>query len=119
MAREIIHDDGTREVYDDADYVSYSSPVARVVWFLLWVINGLLAIRFLLRLLSANPAAGFTNFIYTVTAPLVRPFVGVIRSTTAGTGVIEWSTLLAMIIYWLVAWAIVRLVTISKPVARF
>ena len=114
----IIDNGVDRNVVDDETYVSYYSPVGRVVWFLLWVINGLLAIRFVLRLLAANPSAGFTNFIYSITSPLVSPFRGVLASTTAGSAVLEWSTLLAMVIYWLLAWAIVRLFTVAKPLAR-
>lgn len=102
---------------DDVEVVSYYSPVARFTWFLLGIVNGLLAIRFVLRAIGANPAAGFTDFIYTITQALVAPFSGVIRSTVSGGAVIEWSTLLAMIVYWLLAWAIVSLVAMSRPTA--
>jgi len=121
MAREIITEDGERAVVDEPSYVSYYSPFARFIWTILGIINALLAIRFLLKLLSANPAAGFTNFIYSITTPLVAPFDGVLRSTVTGTAVFEWFTILAMVIYWLLAWAIVRLFTTasSRPVARY
>lgn len=112
MAREII-------TTDDELPMSYSSPFARFVWFVLGIVNALLAIRFILRALAANPAAGFTNFIYNITHPLVAPFLGVIRSTTSGGAVIEWSTILAMIIYWLLAWAIASLTTLNRPVMRY
>lgn len=104
---------------DDLEEVSYYSPVARFVWFLLGIVNGLLAIRFILRAIGSNPAAGFTDFIYTITQALVAPFEGVIRSTTSGFAVIEWSTLLAMIAYWFVAWAIVSLIGMTRPAMRY
>ncbi|MBX4205295.1 MAG: YggT family protein [Candidatus Doudnabacteria bacterium] len=106
-------------VVDEPSYVSYYSPLARFIWTILGIINALLAIRFILKLLAANPAAGFTNFIYAVTSPLVAPFQGVIRTSSAGGSTFEWFTLLAMVIYWLVAWAIVRLATVSRPMARY
>ena len=115
--------DENRIVYDDAGrdvYYSGYSPFARIIWTILTVINFILGLRFLLRLFSANPAAGFTNAIYNLSAPLINPFLNVIRSTVIpGLGVFEWSTLLAMIVYWLVAYLLVRLFSISRPVARY
>jgi len=35
----------------------------------------------------------------------------------AGT-VFEWTTLLAMLVYWVLAWGIVRLFVMGKPVSR-
>ncbi|HEX5429929.1 MAG TPA: YggT family protein [Patescibacteria group bacterium] len=119
MPREIITDDGDRVLVDDPSYVSYYSPIARVVWTILGIINALLAIRFILRLFGANPGAGFVNFMYSITAPLVAWFTGSIRATSVGTGIIEWSTLLAIAVYWIIAWIITRLVTMSRPVARY
>jgi hypothetical protein len=119
MAREIITDDGDRVVVEDTTYVSYYSPFANLLWTILGILNGILAIRFLLKLFGANPAAGFANFIYTITNPLVRPFVGVVRSTFVGTGIAEWHTIVAMIVYWLIVWAIVRLVTVSRAIPKF
>jgi uncharacterized membrane protein len=119
MAREVINEDGDRVVVDEPSYVSYYSPVARFIWTILGIVNALLAIRFVLKLLGANPAAGFTDFIYTLTSPLVSPFAGVIRTTSAGTNTFEWFTILAMVVYWLLAWAIVRLATVNRPMARY
>lgn len=91
---------------------------AAVVWYILGVVDVLLGLRFLLRLFGANPAAGFTDFIYKATAPLVEPFINVIRSGRIETGIVEWSTLLAMLVYWLLAWAVVRLFFIARPVSE-
>ena len=110
-----IVDETRRDIY----YSSYS-PAARFIWTILTIVNGLLALRFLLKLFAANPAAGFTTGIYNLTAPLVNPFINVIRSSrVSGLGIVEWFTILAMIVYWLIAYALVRLFTISRPVARY
>ena len=90
----------------------------RLIWALLWIVEAILALRFILRLIAANPAAGFTDFIYRVSQPLVAPFVNIVRNSVAtGStgGVVEWFTIIAMIVYWLLAWAIVRLATIDTP----
>lgn len=98
-----------------------SRPLYRgtqVVWYLLGILEALLAFRFVLRLLAANPGAPFTHFIYTITHPFVAPFMAVFNTTSVAGSAFEWTTLLAMIVYWLVALAIVKLLLMSKPVSR-
>lgn len=102
-------------------YSNDSRPLYRgvqVVWYILGLLEVLLAFRFVLRLTGANPAAGFTDFIYSVTAPLVAPFFAVFPRTTVQGSVFEWSTLLAMLVYWLIAWAIIKLFVMGKPVSN-
>jgi len=85
---------------------------ARVIWTLLGIIEAVLGLRFLLKLVAANPTAGFTDFIYSISSPLVEPFINIARNSSAGNGgVIEWFTIIAAIVYWLVAWAIIGLLT--------
>ncbi len=88
----------------------------QVVWYILNLIEALLLFRFVLKLLGANPGAGFTNFIYSVTYPFAEPFVSVFRTSRVAGATFEWTTLLAMLVYWLVAWGIVRLLVMGKPV---
>jgi hypothetical protein len=90
--------------------------ITQVVWFIFGLLEALLAFRFVLRLLGANPAAGFTSFIAIVTQPFVQPFVSVFRTSFVVGSSVEWTTLLAMFVYWLLAWAIVHLVTLGRPV---
>ncbi len=89
----------------------------QIVWYLFDLVEIVLGLRFILKLLGANPAAAFTDFIYSFSGIFVAPFRAVFRSPTVAGSVFEWSTLLAMIIYWIVAWGIVRLVTMNKPVS--
>ena len=94
----------------------------QVVWYILGIIEALLGFRFILRLIAANPAAGFTDFIYTVTQPLVQPFNNIVRVArvegNSATSVIDWNILIAMAVYWLLAWAIVRLFFMGRPVSE-
>ncbi len=97
-----------------------SKPLYRAtqaVWYVLGVIESLLLIRFLLKMFAANPYAGFTDFIYSLTYPFVAPFVGVFNPARVEGSVMEWGTLLAMLIYWLFAWAIIKLFLMGKPVS--
>jgi YggT family protein len=73
------------------------------------LIEALLLIRFVLKALAANAEAGFAQLIYAVTGPLVAPFTGLFGTPQAATGaVLELHTLIAMLIYALVAWLVVR-----------
>lgn len=69
-----------------------------------------LLMRFLLRLLGANPAASFVNWVYENTLPLLDPFRGIFPSTVIdGQFVIEYNTLFALIIYMLLYFLISEL----------
>ncbi len=96
------------------------SYAARVVWTILWVVEAILALRFILRLIGANPAAGFTDFIYRASQPLLAPFLNIVRNNASGTagGIFEWTTLIAMVVYWLLAWAIIRLFFLTTSADR-
>lgn len=97
-----------------------SRPLYRgtqIVWYLLAIIEALLAVRFILRLLQANPRAGFTDFVYSVSGVFSAPFEAVFRNLYVEGSVFEWTTLLAMLVYWLIAIAIVKLFVMGKSVS--
>jgi hypothetical protein len=104
---------------------SYTSPSTKplyrgtqVVWYVLGIIEVLLAFRFILKLLGANAAAGFTSFIYNVTYIFAAPFLSVFRSTRIVEGsVFEWTTLLAMLVYWMIALGIIKLFLMGRTVS--
>ena len=88
---------------------------ARLIWLVAGIIMGFLALRFLLRLLGANPVNGFADFIYGVSGFFAAPFFGLFGTNTILTnGRFEFETLIAIIVYALLAWVIARLVTIGK-----
>jgi len=90
----------------------------QAVWYVAGVIEAILGLRFLLRLIAANPAAGFTDFIYSLSRPFVAPFVNIVKNARLEGSVFDWNTLIAMAVYWLLAWAIVRVFFISRPVGE-
>lgn len=90
----------------------------QVTWYFLGVIETLLAFRFILKLLGANAGAGFTDFIYSLSYVFVTPFRAVFQASQVTTGsVFEWSTLLAMLVYLLIASGLVKLLVMSKSVS--
>lgn len=106
-----VHRDAPVVVHEDEH--TYGATIARrVILYLLDVLIVLLAFRFFLRLLAANPASPFVAFIYAITEPFVFPFRGIFPEIGAAGAVLEWAVLLAMVVYAVVAWGIVRLIWI-------
>lgn len=87
----------------------------RIVWFIVGLINIIIALRFVFLLLGANQGVSFTDFIYSLSAPFVAPFIGIFGQPTYGQSVFEVCSLLAIVIYTLIGWGIVKLITISHP----
>ena len=97
------------------DAVSPAFGIAWVVYVVLGIGVGLLIIRVILKALAAKTGADFTRFIYGITDPLVAPFQGIFATRQAGTGsVFEFSSVVAIVVYALVAWAIVRLAALAS-----
>lgn len=105
----------------DSSYNSSTTkPLFRgtqIIWYVLSLVEILLAFRFVLKLIGANPEAGFTSFIYAITWPFAAPFLAVFPRTTVQGSVFEWTTLLAMLVYWLIAVGIIRLLRMGKTVS--
>lgn len=89
----------------------------QIVWYVLAVLEILLALRFLLKLFAANPQAGFTQFIYVITGFFAAPFFIVFKVSQVQGSIFEWSTLLAMAVYLLIAFMIVKAIIMIKPVS--
>ena len=89
----------------------------QIVWYILGIIEVLLAFRFILKLLGANSAAGFTSFIYSVTHIFATPFLSVFGISKVSGSVFEWTTILAMFVYWVLAIGIIKLFLMGKTVS--
>ncbi|MEX0933602.1 MAG: YggT family protein [Candidatus Paceibacterota bacterium] len=90
----------------------------QIIWYVLAVLETLLSIRFFLKLLGANPEAGFTSFIYTATEIFVAPFTRVFGNTNLDGALAEWGTLLAIVVYWIIALLAIRLLAGSRRVTE-
>jgi YggT family protein len=84
--------------------------VQKGIYLLFGILEGLLAIRFVLALLGANPAAGFAQFIYSITKPFLAPFAGLFGTARSGGNVFDVSPLVALLVYALIAWVLVKAV---------
>lgn len=97
-----------------------SRPLYRgvqLVWYFLYLVETLLAVRFVLKLLGANPGAAFSDLVYSLSYVFTWPFATVFRHDYVQGSIFEWSTLLAMLVYWLLAMAFIKLFVMSKSVS--
>lgn len=107
----------TPDTYTAAGETSASGQglVARIIWYIAGVLLALLAFRFVLALLGANPNNGFANFIYSVSHPFVAPFFSLFGyNLRYGVSRFETFTLVAAAVYAIVGFGLARLVTINK-----
>jgi predicted neutral ceramidase superfamily lipid hydrolase len=92
----------------------------RILWSMLVFLEILLAGRFLLRLIAANPDSGFAMLMYGITGVFVGPFNGLISTPTYGRLSLEVTTLIAMLVYALIFWGIAYVIrmVVDRPSAR-
>lgn len=102
-------------VADSSEVVSTFNPARRgveLIYLIFGVIVGLLLIRVVLKLLGANPAAGFTQFAYGVTDFFLAPFRNLLPTYSNGQAQLELSVVIAILVYMLIAWVLARLIMV-------
>lgn len=82
----------------------------QLIWLILGILEALLALRFIFKLIGVNAANGFAQFLYGLTGIFVAPFASLTGAPASQNMVFEFSTLIAMVIYALVGWALERIV---------
>lgn len=83
-----------------------------IIWWFTGLLEAFIGLRVSLRVLGANPGTPFVNFVYGVTAPFLWPFRGLAASPSASGSVLEIYSVIAMIVYLMIAWMIVELLWI-------
>ena len=89
-----------------------------MIYFFFGLLEVLLGFRLFLKLTGASLASSFVKVIYGITGLFVLPFEGIFRrgyaSGAEATSILEPSVIVAMIVYIILAWGIVKLVRISS-----
>jgi hypothetical protein len=86
--------------------------VARVISVIVVIVEIELTFRVILELLGANPYSPFVGWVYSFTGDLTSPFVGAFSSVPlGGISVLDLVTILAMVIYAILGWVVIRLVS--------
>ncbi|MBA2286589.1 MAG: YggT family protein [Ktedonobacteraceae bacterium] len=99
------------EVFEDQNQRRANTRfwITRITYFVLAVVEVILLLRFIFRLLGANQDNGFITFLYSLSHVFVAAFNGIFNDQALGHSVFEISTIVAMIVYALIAWGIVSL----------
>lgn len=85
-----------------------------LIYFFFGFLEVLLALRLILKLTGASTASGFVRLIYSLTGVFILPFQGIFSQAYASTSVLEPSTIVAILVYMLLAWGIVSFLRISS-----
>lgn len=88
----------------------FSFKATQWIWLGLGIVETLIGLRVILKLIAANPESPFAAFIYSVSNIFLLPFAGLVGTPAAGGVVLELSSIIAMLVYALLAWGLERIV---------
>jgi hypothetical protein len=89
---------------------SFTYQVTGVLWLLFGALEGLLTLRLILKLLAADPNNSFARLVYGFSDIFVWPFIGLTVTPSAAGIVVEIHTIIAMVVYAMLAWLVISLV---------
>jgi YggT family protein len=94
--------------------------VTQIIGAILGLLEILLGMRVVLKVIAANPDVGFATFVYGITKPFLAPFTALVGTPKSGGTILEVTTLIAMAVYALLFWIVIRAVRIAatRPTAR-
>jgi hypothetical protein len=75
----------------------------QIVLLFFSVLEGLIALRILLKFIGGDPESMLVALIYGVTGLFLFPFTGLVRSPMFGSMVLEISSMFAVVVYALIA----------------
>ena len=103
-----------RQTVTHTAVASGNTVMSRVVWYIAGFIIALLVIRVFLYLFAANQAAPFVDFMYTISGVFALPFYGIFAQPSYGQSVLDSASIVAIVVYALVAWGISKLLTLTS-----
>jgi YggT family protein len=93
-----------------AERVGLAQKLSQLIWLLGGLLQAVLGLRFLLKLIAANPSSPFADLVYSFTDLFLLPFQALVATPSTDQGmVLEITTLIAMLVYGLATWAVVKL----------
>ena len=120
--RPVVHAEPAHEAIaplEEAESLEIGPVEARTAAFAIGKLNDFLqwlavvleiglGLRFILKLIGANSANPFAGFLYALTSIVLYPFANIVGSVPIKPPdqAFEWSTLIAMLVYWLIFFAI-------------
>lgn len=109
-------DTGTIKVAPVKMEATTTQTVGYLVYFFFGALEILLSFRLILKLAGANVGNAFVGLVYGITGIFILPFKGIFRSGVGQgietSSVFEPATLIAIIVYAVLAWGIVKLLSV-------
>ncbi len=81
---------------------------SQVITLIFMVLETAIAFRVVLKLIAANPASPFAQFVYQMTGLFLAPFNGLTATPSAAGAVLEVPALIAMAVYGVLCYFIIR-----------
>ena len=104
-----------RQSVSTSETVGNNVVARRIVYYIAGFIIALLALRLVLLLLAANQGAPFVDFVYGLSSVFAWPFYGIFSyQPSYGQSTFEISTVVAIIVYALIAMGIAKLFTLTS-----
>ena len=89
-----------------------SQTIEYLIYFAFGLLEILLTFRLIFKIAGASVSSAFVNFIYGITRLFILPFEGIFsKGVSQGvetTSILEPATLVALVVYALVSWGIVK-----------
>jgi hypothetical protein len=100
-----------RQVVEDLAAARYEAlaKMTQLIWLFTGSLEALIGLRVGLKLIAANPANPFAVLIYSLTDLFLWPFFGLTVTPAFENMVLEISSLIAMVVYAVLAWVLIRL----------
>ena len=108
MSEQRVSEVRTTQKEPERERRIFTFKATQLVWLLFGILEALIALRIGLKLIGANPASPIAEFIYGFTSLFLLPFAGLTATPSAGGMVLEISSVIAMLVYALIAWALER-----------
>ena len=86
--------------------------ISQFIWLLFGGLEALIGIRVILMLIGANQGNWFTAFVYQLSSLFLWPFQNLITNPSFQNMTLEVTSIIAMIVYALLGWLLVRLIRV-------
>lgn len=83
--------------------------ISAFIWLMFGILISLIGLRVFLKLIGANPGNFFAQFVYSFTDVFLWPFLGLTGNPSANGMILEIHSIIAMVVYVIIAWAIAKL----------
>ncbi len=77
--------------------------ISQLIWLAAGCLEALIGLRIVLKMIAANPGAGFAEFVYALSTPFLLPFNNLTINPSAQGMVFEVTSIIAMAVYALLA----------------